>query len=356
MYFEGKIGIELAGTTLQLRPPSNFFGGVANLMTKGRWATREEHETYKLMALAQSVFRLLADRGIDNVVRVTIGPTVVYEDLEGKPHDLEAATQRLQEMIDLGHLELGPDQEFDMLLRFDDGTLNAQVDFDFRRDHPVGELPAMLRVRAIPSELRREPMETDDQYRARIAPYFGDQEAFDAFRNRLEEQFRHFLAELAAGIRERLNAVNVAVDVELKLVRRRDLLGGELDTGWGTPFYGYDPTWDLAYFWLLDDLMFAGGLHPYNFVYVDPWGSPLAYVGADGWSGGDFDRFDQSDSGGGGFLSADTSGSDSGGGGWLSNVGDMFSGSDSGGGGDVGGDSGGGSSCGSCGGGGGCNS
>ena len=30
MYFEGTIGIDLAGTTLQLRPPSNLFAGVAN--------------------------------------------------------------------------------------------------------------------------------------------------------------------------------------------------------------------------------------------------------------------------------------------------------------------------------------
>ena len=42
-----------------------------------------------------------------------------YEDLERRPNDLEAAMQRLQDMIELGHLELGAHEEFDMLLVLD---------------------------------------------------------------------------------------------------------------------------------------------------------------------------------------------------------------------------------------------
>ena len=82
------------------------------------------------------------------MIRIAVGPTVVYEDLERRPNDLGAAMQRLQDMIELGHLELRAHEEFDMLLSYDDGTLNMQVDFDFRRDHAPGAPPALLRVRA----------------------------------------------------------------------------------------------------------------------------------------------------------------------------------------------------------------
>jgi len=34
MYLQGKISIDLRDTGIKLQPPKNFFGGVANLLTK----------------------------------------------------------------------------------------------------------------------------------------------------------------------------------------------------------------------------------------------------------------------------------------------------------------------------------
>ena len=47
-----------------IEPGSNFFGGVANILTRGSWSTREEMETYKLLAFAQSTYRALRDMGV----------------------------------------------------------------------------------------------------------------------------------------------------------------------------------------------------------------------------------------------------------------------------------------------------
>ena len=46
MYFKGKISIDLTDTEVKLRPPTNFFGGVANLITKGSWSETSERETF----------------------------------------------------------------------------------------------------------------------------------------------------------------------------------------------------------------------------------------------------------------------------------------------------------------------
>ena len=54
MYFRGTISINLEGTQVEMKPPKNFFGGVATLLTQKSWSAPEERETFKVMALAQA--------------------------------------------------------------------------------------------------------------------------------------------------------------------------------------------------------------------------------------------------------------------------------------------------------------
>ena len=96
MYLRGRVTIELAGTGIKLSPPRNFFGGVANLLTRGSWDTREAMETYKLLSFAQSANRALMDMGVRDVARVSIAGDVVYEDLQNSPDDFDAAMEALR--------------------------------------------------------------------------------------------------------------------------------------------------------------------------------------------------------------------------------------------------------------------
>ena len=89
MYIKGNISIDLKDTMIKIHPPKNFFGGVANLIKKGSWSANDECETFKIMALAQSIYRILRDMGVNNVVRVALGNVLIYEDLKNKPDDLE---------------------------------------------------------------------------------------------------------------------------------------------------------------------------------------------------------------------------------------------------------------------------
>src|SRR5690348_11103681 len=137
MYLRGRLTIELTGTRLALSPPRNFFGGVANLMTRGSWKTREEMETYKLLSFAQSANRALMDLGVRDVVRVTIAEDVVYEDLQNSPDDFNAAMQALESKLSQGY-EPDPHSEFDLVLKHDDGVLSYVIDLDFVREHRIG--------------------------------------------------------------------------------------------------------------------------------------------------------------------------------------------------------------------------
>jgi hypothetical protein len=72
MYLQGKLTIDLTDTQIEMRPPRNFFGGLANLLTQGHWGTPEALETYKLLAFVQSANRALRQLGVQNVIRVAL--------------------------------------------------------------------------------------------------------------------------------------------------------------------------------------------------------------------------------------------------------------------------------------------
>src|SRR5215475_10266385 len=122
MYLQGKLTIDLTGTRLEMHTPRNFFGGLANLLTRGHWGTPEAMETYKLLAFVQSANRALRQLGVQNVIRVTLGDDVIYEDQDDTTYDLATAMQILQEKVSQGY-EPDPHAEFGMLLKHDDGEL-----------------------------------------------------------------------------------------------------------------------------------------------------------------------------------------------------------------------------------------
>src|SRR5437660_8570022 len=183
MYLRGRVTMDLTGTEIELQPPRNFFGGVANLMTKGRWKTAEELETHKLLAFAQSANRALTDLGVSDVVRVSIGTDVIYEDLQNRTDDFPAAMEALRVKLDAG-FEPDPHSEFDLVLKHDDGVLNYVIDLDFVRRHKRGQDPVAITITAVPSELRRADGETDAQFQSRVSAYFQDQMRWDDTQDR----------------------------------------------------------------------------------------------------------------------------------------------------------------------------
>src|SRR5947209_5072752 len=100
MYLRGRVTIDLEGTGIKLLPPRNFFGGVANVLTKGRWKTREELEIQKVLAFAQCANRALMDLGVNDVVRVAIGKEVIYEDMNERENDFGDAMTALQNKLE----------------------------------------------------------------------------------------------------------------------------------------------------------------------------------------------------------------------------------------------------------------
>src|SRR5260370_19789248 len=188
MYMRGRLTIELVGTGIKPTPPRNFFGGLAHLLTKGRWETREAMETYKLLSFAQSANRALMDMGVRDVARVSIAGDVVYEDLQNNPDDFDAAMQALKDKLSQG-LEPDPHSDFDLVLKHDDGVLTYVIDLDFVREHPLAADPVTIVVTAAPTELRRRIGEAAAPYRDRVWAYFLDQISFDTAPERLGAQF-----------------------------------------------------------------------------------------------------------------------------------------------------------------------
>jgi len=363
MYLRGRVTLDLEGTEIKLRPPSNFFGGVANLMTKGKWQTREEMETYKLLAFAQSANRAMMDLGVSDVVRVSIGKEVIYEDLENRENDFGTAMEALQAKIDAG-FDPDPHSGLELVLKHDDGILNYVIDLDFVCQHKKGQYPVSVTVTAIPSGFRRLENESETEFQNRLGQHFQDQAHWDESQDAWDRQLNGFLGQIADHFRTNVGVENVKTETRNVLPRRRDSAFVYGYAGYGYPLYGYNPGYDLAYLlmwdsmWSMHDLRFRNAYYGYGNTYVYTGDSGVGYSDAAQYdathpvsaAGTDFGG---SDSGGGGFAAgSDFAGSDSGGGGWLNSVGDFsnsggggdvggFGGSDFGGGGDVGG----GSSC-----------
>ncbi len=353
MYLRGRLTLDLRGTRLQLKPPEGFFQGIANLLTQGRWQTKEEVETYKLLSFIQSVYNILAELGVKNVIRVALGEEVLYEDFQDTPNDLEIALKSLQSRLEEG-MEPDPRSEFDMVLKHNDGVLTYVIDLDFLRVHKVGVPPVTVLVTAVPSELRREEMEAEEAYQERVLQYFQNQESFDSALTRWQEQFEAFIEQIRDRFLTYLGIQDVKLETRTILPHSRNREALETYARFGYPLYGFDLLTDLAYLLLWDWMWDRYRFRVYD-VYYGDYGSPYIYVGDRGWgyeevqrqpepvlvSGGGGDLgLDQwtasSDSGGGGDVdlggTTDIS-SDSGGGGWLDSIGDFFS--DSGGGGDI---------------------
>lgn len=348
MYLKGTVSINLEGTQLKMKSPKNFFGGVANLITEKSWSSQKEHETFKIMALAQANYRVLKSLGVNNVARIALGDVVIYEDFENRPNDFPLAMKALQKKVEEG-LDLGYLEKFDLILRHDDGVLSYVIDFDIFREHEPGVDPITIRVTALSSELRRDENESEDAYMERVRNHFASQKDFNKFRNNLEKRFETFLDGICEKFNDRLGIKNITVDWNTHLIRKGEIeRDWSLFTGYGYPFYAFNPFWDLYYLSIWSTLFYDQGLEVEQFEYVEPDGTVLAEVDDTAWTDTDFETSDESgaggiievaaaesDSGAGGDIEVEaTKESDSGGGGWLDSVSDFFD-SDSAGGGDI---------------------
>jgi hypothetical protein len=354
VYLRGTVSINLKGTQVKMKPPKNFFGGVANLLTRKSWDSPEERETFKIMALTQANYRVLRDLGVDNVARIAVGDVIIYEDMEGKPNDFPLAMEALKNKVDSG-LDLGYLEKFDLILRHDDGVLSYVIDFDIYREHEPGVDPITIRVTALSSKLRRGRDESEDEYMERVKDNFRSQEDFDEFKNGLQQHFEGFLDQIRDRLNARLGIEEIKIDWNTCLIRKErkneQARNWTIYTDYGYPFYAYNPVLDLYYLSVWSNLFYDRGFQAKQFAYVDPDGSVLATSDNMEWTSNDFDSFVVSDSGAGAEMAETAVKSDSGGGGWLDDVSDCYSSdSDSGGGGDAGDDGGSCSSCSGCGG------
>ena len=240
MYLQGKLTIDLTDTRIEMRPPRNFFGGLANLLTRGHWGTSEAMETYKLLAFVQSANRALRQLGVQNVIRVALGEDVIYEDKDDTPDDLALAMQTLQDKVAQGY-EPDPHAEFDMLLKHDDGDLLYVIDLDFVREHQVGVDPIVMRVTATPSPLRRRKEEDQDAYQQRISSYFETQDRFDQAVDAWEERLTSFLNQIADHFRANFGIAHLHIKTRKIWPDASDAMERQTLTTFGSPLYGYDP-------------------------------------------------------------------------------------------------------------------
>ena len=353
MYYSGNIGLDIAGTQLEIQKPSNFFGRIANTITGGQFEKAEEQETYRIMALAQGINRSLRKLGVNNMIRFAIDDRVLYEDKEHLEDDYRQAMEALQESdIDPAGLELN---EVDIICEHDDGVLHYIIDFDIFRFHKPGADPIRINVTAVPKEMGRRGGESDEQLESRVKAIFGDQKQIEVFKKENEMRFNAFMESLKLSLGKNLgievenNWMDVGTCLPTKVDKDKYIKENAKEySQFGPSLVYYNPWWDLYYLHFMSEALTAN-----RDIYL----TDVSVIGSNGESIGGYESgitgFTYAEagsrlagSGAGASLDTRVVSSDSGGGGWLASLG--FS-SDSGGGGDVGG-----SSCGSSCGGGGC--
>ena len=342
MYFTSAVTVDLQGTQVQLKPPTSFFGGIANVVTGGSWAEKSDRETFTLMALVQSLNRVLRANGVDNVVRIAVGDKLIYEDSKHVEDDFQVAMGEMVRQVE-GGLDLEGMDQFVFVLEHDDDVLRYVIEFDVCREHRHNVDPISVKITAVSSALRRGQAESGNDFYLRAGAYFASQEALDGFQGELARRFADFTGRVRDGLAKELGVEQIRVDRQTRVARTPD--NWTPYTAYGQPFYGYDALWDLCYMDMWQALMSSYRVGLSEFVYTEPDGRALTEVSGSGWQGGDFERFETLPAGeqaaaGEGHVTTAPSG-----GGWLDSLGDAL-----GGGGD-GGDGGGCGGCGGCGGG-----
>lgn len=261
MYMRAQVGVNLGGTVQDVKSPTSFFAGLGNFFRHGTWGKKTEVEGYRVAALASAVQQAMAQMGIQNVVRLAMGPTAIYEDLHEQPNDLDLALAALKERQQEGW-EPSPQDEFSMVLRHDDGVLTYVLDFRFTREHIPGRDPLVVRVTAIPSDFRKAQGETDEAFQRRLAG-LAQNSSLSQTQAQFGAQFQSFLEGLENHLKSVLDVEQIRVESRgvVPRIENAESLGALSAPGY--PLYGYNPATDLAF-------LYAWSMFP-----SPMWGAPL---------------------------------------------------------------------------------
>lgn len=310
MYIEGKLEADLTGGVEKAIPPTSIFRGLANLVTELSWEHHEKVETMDCLHFAHTIHEALVAVGGKRIIRVALADRVVYENKSETGDHFSEALTRLDK-IQLGHI-FEP-LALNLVYSASDGTMNYIVDVTFSQVHEARKPGVLLKVQAVPSQLRREVQESNLAYARRSAS--ARIPGIEALERRLEDFLLRLFAELQKHQPLRLKKVQS----NRRPAKMKDIDGAQLQVLPGHPLYGFDPFYDLSYFWLYEDIRDARANHSGSLSDsgATSWGSGDSSGHDAGFCVGDFigDAIDSGGFDGGGDSGGDGGGGDGGGGG-----------------------------------------
>lgn len=160
---EGNLRVDLKGTEIIEKEPK---GMLQKIIAKIVGKKKLEREVVTQLQCLEGMYNVFKELGQENLVRLEVNGTTVYEDGEHKPTDLYDAIQ----------LALKANQEevyhVEMVLEPVNGGEDDYIEVNMYQEHEEGERP--LTVNAYIEDMNSEEMETFlEQVKEKITSKFG---------------------------------------------------------------------------------------------------------------------------------------------------------------------------------------
>src|SRR5678816_1038025 len=123
MVIVGRMSFHLVGAGDIDQVPEGFFAGVANVLTKGSWVAHEKHERFRLVQFTEIAHQALAELGVTNLIRISLGAETIYERRMPGGDAFHEAMNQLNHRISAGY-ELDEHLAFDLVYRHEDDVMS----------------------------------------------------------------------------------------------------------------------------------------------------------------------------------------------------------------------------------------
>ncbi len=295
MYFKGILSVDPKELTkIKIEKPSGNFKKIFHTITGGKIGDKKEIETFKAIALVQSIYSALSSIGINNIIRINHDDLEIFYDNKGEKDDFELAMTFYSIEID-DSMSTYFNQLW-LVLEHDDKNFKYLIEISINRTHEVGEYPIEIIVSGLLKETK-VGISSKTELKKKLNTVFKSQDDYNNYISSKQIEFNTFLSTISfeLGKQMKLEEIKQIVKTRMLIQRGTDenpALKKKPKFG-DVPYhyYGFEDYIFSSILW--SDLIFELGFNIASFELIDELGSRLFDIddkGVDAISGSIFDN------------------------------------------------------------------
>jgi hypothetical protein len=307
MFFKGSLSIDPSALTqIQRIPPQNAFKRILYYLSLSLVSERQERETFTAVSILQQLYRVFAQLGVDDLVRLSHDGIDFYLDNQNEDKDLKATLDKYE--LETNEAMSVHFEQLNMVLQHKKDSFIYLFHICINRTHAVGKYPIQIEVNALLNEFAGA---TDISLKKALQEkVFKNQNTYNSFLLSKQAEFDHFLDTLVFQLRASMQLDDVKNHTVAQIIAPKIVTPLPTPATQARPnqaastrhylqnspiFHGYDYLGtSLAYTYLWGQMCHSQHIQVQNVEVVSETGTALFQVGDKGFEVGDTNFFDSS--------------------------------------------------------------